>query len=115
MSHRWDTLNGNYCYGQVPQVALRKKQRKVIRNVVGAAVRRARERRNLSQEALATRLQLTGWDIARTAVTKIELGERCVSDVELVVLAESLSVSVQTLLGDVDSQLVRKLLSTVRR
>ena len=115
MFHWWNTLIGNRRYGQVPQVALRKKQRKVLRNVIGAAVRRARERRNLSQEALAAKLQLFGWDIPRMTITKIELGHRCVSDVELVAIAESLSVSTQTLLADADRQIVRKVLGIVRR
>jgi transcriptional regulator with XRE-family HTH domain len=47
----------------------------------------------LSQEALAARLQLAGWDITRAGLSKIEARLRRVNDVELLVLARVLKVT----------------------
>ncbi|MDE7401326.1 MAG: helix-turn-helix domain-containing protein, partial [Clostridia bacterium] len=43
---------------------------------IGQNIRRLRERVGITQEYLATRLQLDGCDITRSAVAKIEVGQR---------------------------------------
>jgi transcriptional regulator with XRE-family HTH domain len=45
----------------------------------------------LSQEALAAKLQLAGWDLSRAGLSKIEAGLRRVNDAELWMLAKVLS------------------------
>ena len=60
-------------------------------NLVGAQVRRLRIGAGLSQEALAAKLQLAGWDLSRAGLSKIEAGLRRVNDAELWVLAKVLS------------------------
>lgn len=67
-----------------------------MRNIVGPRISKARERHDppLTQEALAARLQLEGWDLSRSGLAKIEAGIRKVNDVEVVVLARCLKVSV---------------------
>ena len=47
----------------------------------------------MSQEELATRLELNGWKISRVSLAKIETGTRHVTDVEVMILAETLKVS----------------------
>lgn len=42
----------------------------------------------MSQNDLATACQVAGWDISRGTLAKIEAGLRCVSDVEVVLLAK---------------------------
>ncbi len=67
------------------------------RNLLGVRLREARERRGWTQGDLARELQLAGWDLGRTGVTKIELRERCVTDFELIILARLLGVSLHDL------------------
>ncbi len=52
----------------------------------------------MSQRALADRLQLYGMDVDKNAVQRIECGKRFVTDIELLALAQALSVSVDELL-----------------
>ena len=66
--------------------------------MTGPALRRARTAAGLSQEQLAARLQIAGWDIGRATYAKIELGMRRVADAELVVLAHALKVAPAELL-----------------
>lgn len=60
-------------------------------NLVGPQVRRFRTAAGLSQEALAAKLQLAGWDLSRGGLSKIEAGLRRVNDAELWVLAKVLA------------------------
>jgi len=46
-------------------------------------VRRFRKELGWSQEKLAAKLQLAGWDVDRSVVARIEYGERFLYDVEL--------------------------------
>ena len=43
---------------------------------VGARIRFYREQRNMTQEQLSAKLQLSGCDITRSALAKIEVGQR---------------------------------------
>ena len=52
-------------------------------NQYGELLRDWRNEAGLSQEALAAKLQVAGWDIDPSLVTLIELGHRPISDVEL--------------------------------
>lgn len=56
----------------------------------------------LSQQALADKLQLSGIDIDKNAIQRIECGKRFVTDIELVSIAQVLNVSVLDLLKDKD-------------
>jgi transcriptional regulator with XRE-family HTH domain len=60
-------------------------------NLIGPQVRRLRVGAGLSQEALAAKLQLAGWDLSRGGLSKIEAGLRRVNDAELWMLAKVLS------------------------
>lgn len=60
-------------------------------NLVGPQVRRLRTEAGLSQEALAAKLQVAGWDLSRGGLSKIEAGLRRVNDAELWVLSQTLS------------------------
>jgi hypothetical protein len=67
------------------------------KNLCGPMVKRYRDALGLSQEGLAARAQLAGWDIGRGVIAKIETGTRCVDDIELVRLAGLLGVKAQKL------------------
>jgi len=62
------------------------------KNIVGPNVRRLRNNQDISQEKLAAKCQLIGWDISREGIAKIESQVRGVSDIELLKLAKALSV-----------------------
>ena len=66
-------------------------------NLVGPVVRKLRMAAGLSQEALAARLQVAGWDLTRAGLSKIEARLRRVNDAELLMLAKVLKVGVADL------------------
>ena len=59
-------------------------------NNIGPQVRRRRYALGWSQSMLATKLQLAGFDISRSGVSKIEARLRFVDDKDLMFLAEVL-------------------------
>lgn len=67
-------------------------------NLSGKRVRERRRQLGLSQEQLAARLQLAGFEINQKAVSRIETGLRVVPDYELLFLAQALDVTVPWLL-----------------
>ncbi len=67
------------------------------RNIVGTQVRRLRSAAKLTQDDLAARCSLAGFDIGRASVSHIETGLRGVSDLEMVLLAKALRVPVTEL------------------
>lgn len=69
------------------------------KNICGDRVREARQKQRISQTDLAARLQVSGVIIERDSISRIEIGTRFVADYELAVLASSLKVSVEWLLG----------------
>jgi len=80
-------------YGQAPKMAHRKPPNDLqVRNILGPGIRRVREERGWSQDDLARRLQLAGWDVDRTLIARIELRTRCITDMELLALAKTLGV-----------------------
>ena len=68
-------------------------------NISGSRIKEARINRDLSQEALAIKLQLLGLQLGQMAISRIETGKRVVPDFELPLLAEALGVSTDWLLG----------------
>lgn len=61
-----------------------------LRNAIGTQVRKLRARQNLTQQDLAARCNLVGFDIGRETVSQIERGVRGVSDLEMILLASAL-------------------------
>ena len=79
-------------------------KRETIMNVyvekqIGKNIRRIRERAGMTQEILAAKLQLRGCDITRSAVAKIEVGQRHLYVDELILLKEIFSVSYDEILS----------------
>lgn len=79
----------------------------------GGNIRRAREARGMTQEQVAAKLQLGGCDITRSALAKIEVGQRHVYPDEIRLLKEILSVSYNELLNRIKnpSNTLRRILS----
>jgi transcriptional regulator with XRE-family HTH domain len=72
------------------------------RNIVGERIKLARKTANppITQADLAARLQLSGMQLDRVTITKIETGYRVVTDVEAKAIADVLNVSIEWLYGD---------------
>jgi transcriptional regulator with XRE-family HTH domain len=66
-------------------------------NIVGPQVRRLRDQQDMTQEALAARCNVLGWDLSRGTLSKIEAQLRCVTDSELRILADALRVRLDDL------------------
>lgn len=67
------------------------------KNIIGPSVRRARYQRGWSQAGLATKLQLQGLDLRRSAVGKIESRIRVVPDYELIVILKVFGLTYEQL------------------
>ena len=61
-----------------------------IERQIGSNIRQLRERAGLTQEQLSANLQLRGCDITRSAVAKIEAGQRHIYPDEIILLREIL-------------------------
>ncbi|MBE6597882.1 MAG: helix-turn-helix transcriptional regulator [Ruminococcaceae bacterium] len=66
---------------------------------IGKNIRTFRERIGITQELLATKLQLRGCDLTRSAVAKIEVGQRHLYIDEVILIKEILDVSYEELLS----------------
>lgn len=64
-----------------------------IEKAVGNNIRKLREKVGFTQDYVATKLQLLGCDITRSAVAKIEVGQRHLYPDEIILLKEILNVS----------------------
>ncbi len=65
---------------------------KKIETAVGNNIRLLREKRKLTQEQVAAKLQISGCDITRSAVAKIEVGQRHLYPDEIILLKQILNV-----------------------
>lgn len=63
-----------------------------IEKKIGNNIRNLRESKKMTQETLAAKLQLKGCDITRSAVAKIEVGQRHLYPDEIILIREILNV-----------------------
>ena len=71
---------------------------RVIEMKVGGNIRRIRESRGMTQDTLAAKLQLSGCDITRSAVAKIEVGQRHLYPDEIILLKKILNTTFDEIL-----------------
>ena len=64
-------------------------------NIIGRRVKALRSAQELTQAMLAARCGTLGWDVSESVITKIETQLRCVTDRELIILAEALRVKLR--------------------
>ena len=60
---------------------------------IGSNIRSLREKASLTQEQLSAKLQVNGCDITRSALAKIEVGQRHLYPDEIALLKKILNVS----------------------
>lgn len=66
---------------------------KEIEFAIGQNIRKLREKSGLTQEMLSAKLQIEGCDITRSALAKIEVGQRHLYPDEIILLKKFLKVS----------------------
>ena len=64
-----------------------------IERKIGNNIRTLREQKHMTQEALATKMQLNGCDITRSAIAKIEVGQRHLYPDEIILIKKILKVN----------------------
>ena len=68
------------------------------KNISGSRIHQARKAMKLSQMDLAARMQINGVMVEREAISKIETGDRFVTDYELKIFSQILGVTVDWLI-----------------
>lgn len=63
-----------------------------VEKKIGQNIRLLREKAGITQDVLAAKLQLRGCDITRSAVAKIEVGQRHLYPDEIILIKEILRV-----------------------
>ena len=66
-------------------------------NKIGPQVRYLREKQGMTQEELAAKCNLLGWNITRSTLAKMESQVRRITDEEVLLLANALRVDVSLL------------------
>ena len=69
-----------------------------LNNICGKKIAELRKELNISQRVLADRLQLSGLDVDKNAIQRIECGKRFVTDIELVAFSKVFGVGIEELL-----------------
>ena len=79
-------------------------------NVAGLNIRKIRREKfpGMSQNELATRIQLEGISMTKNAVQRMEAGEGSINDIQLMTFAKVLGVTVEELLDESIYQLHSK-------
>ena len=67
--------------------------------MIGDRVRQARVKAGLSQQALSQKLELQAVYVCRGSISRIENGERAVTDIEIDAISKALNVSLDALFG----------------
>ncbi len=60
---------------------------------IGKNIRELREKAAMTQDTLAAKLQIDGCDITRSAIAKIEVGQRHLYPDEIILIKKALNVS----------------------
>ena len=74
-------------------------------NITGKRLAQLRLERKLSQRKLAIKMQLLGFDVDHYFIRRVENGERFVTDIDLVIFARALNVSVSDILNKDDASI----------
>ena len=69
-------------------------------NICGQHVRGIREKKHMTQEQFAAKLQVEGLSVNQNSISRIETGKRIVADFELKIIAKVLNVDVNELLKE---------------
>ncbi len=68
-------------------------------NIIGKRIKQARINANLSQQQLSNKLELMAVYVCRGSISRIENGERAITDIEIDAISKVLKVSLNFLFG----------------
>jgi len=68
-------------------------------NKIGSRIKEVRIRRNFSQKQLSEKLELEAVYVCRGSISRIENGERAITDIEIDAISKVLNVSLDYLFG----------------
>ena len=73
---------------------------KETHNITGARIKTLRIKMKLTQEQVAAKMQLAGIQIDQKAISRLESGDRVITDYELMCLAEILKTSADQIIRE---------------
>lgn len=68
-------------------------------NITGERIKNARQRARLSQKQLSEKLETAAVYVCRGSISRIESGERTITDIEIDAISKVLNVSLDYLFG----------------
>lgn len=71
-------------------------------NIIGNNILRIRKEKKVTQEDLCARMQVMGYQISRSDISKLENGKKFIADFEVYGFAKALKVSILDLFDGID-------------
>lgn len=71
-------------------------------NIIGKNIKEIRKSKKLTQEDLCARMQVMGYQISRSDISKLENGKKFIADFEVYGFAKALSISILDLFSNID-------------
>ncbi len=71
-------------------------------NITGNNILRIRKEKKVTQEDLCARMQVMGYQISRSDISKLENGKKFIADFEVYRFAKALKVSISDLFDGID-------------
>lgn len=68
-------------------------------NIIGERIKEARTKAKMSQQQLSNKLELLAVYVCRGSISRIENGERAITDIEIDAISKVLNVSLDYLFG----------------
>ena len=68
-----------------------------VEKLIGHNIKMIREKKGMTQDVLSAKLQLAGCDITRSAIAKIEVGQRHLYPDEIMLIKEILNTDFDTI------------------
>ena len=63
-------------------------------NIAGKNIKKIRKEKKITQEDLCARMQVMGFKLSRSDISKLENGKRFINDIEILGFADALKVSI---------------------
>ena len=63
-------------------------------NIIGENIKRIRKEKKITQEDLCARMQVMGYQISRSDISKLENGKKFIADFEVYGFAKALKISI---------------------
>lgn len=70
-------------------------------NIIGSKIKEIRTKEKITQEDLCARMQVMGFQISRSDISKLENGKKLITDFEVLGFSKALKVNITDLYKDV--------------